>query len=587
MKLHWNFHSLFVKLLAVFIALGVLPLLLVNQIWFHNTSQILSRNELQNSENLLDQISVRLENAINGINVNTYPFLFGANVLEILDQQPRSQEERLENTQALQTELSQIRGNNTMISTALFMNQDYQLCSREGAQVDYQALQDFPWYQKFRSYGQQEVFTPVYVNDYIDGQGALVIGWLRRLQADTLQSPKFFLVEISYSSITSFFYPVMENSSNRLFLFDDAGNVLFHPEQSHIFSPTQEDGELFRLLKDGEGPFPFTYEGREYSVVVRQMPTTKWRLAMAIDTQTLLSSTNRSAQQMYLLTLCVLAGVVVCAYFLSHRITRPIYQLAEAMRRVEANQLDTVVPPPRGRDEVSVLAGGFNNMLSHIRRLLEDVRREEERKRAAELKMLQAQINPHFLYNVLNVIRWRAMMHNEMGISRMVISLIRLLEFSGKRTEEFVTVARELEHAKSYVELIQCQYADRFTVEYQVPPEAEGCYMIKFILQPLIENSIFHGLIPMEESGRLLVSVRPGGERLFFSVQDNGMGMKLPEGRFDRAFRGLGMANVDERLRLYYGEDAGLRVESRPGQGTRVEFSIPRQEQPPRQEEKE
>mgnify|MGYP005771678093 FL=1 len=111
--------------------------------------------------------------------------------------------------------------------------------------------------------------------------------------------------------------------------------------------------------------------------------------------------------------------------------------------------------------------------------------------------------------------------------------------------------------------------------------------MIKFILQPLIENSIFHGLIPMEESGRLLVSVRPGGERLFFSVQDNGMGMKLPEGRFDRAFRGLGMANVDERLRLYYGEDAGLRVESRPGQGTRVEFSIPRQEQPPRQEEKE
>ena len=587
MKLHWNFHSLFVKLLAVFIALGVLPLLLVNQIWVHNTSQILSRNELQNSENLLDQISVRLENAINGINVNTYPFLFGANVLEILDQQPRSQEERLENTQALQTELSQIRGNNTMISTALFMNQDYQLCSREGAQVDYQALQDFPWYQKFRSYGQKEVFTPVYVNDYIDGRGALVIGWLRRLQADTLQSPKFFLVEISYSSITSFFYPVMENSSNRLFLFDDAGNVLFHPEQSHIFSPTQEDGELFRLLKDGEGPFPFTYEGREYSVVVRQMPTTKWRLAMAIDTQTLLSSTNRSAQQMYLLTLCVLAGVVVCAYFLSHRITRPIYQLAEAMRRVEANQLDTVVPPPRGRDEVSVLAGGFNNMLSHIRRLLEDVRREEERKRAAELKMLQAQINPHFLYNVLNVIRWRAMMHNEMGISRMVISLIRLLEFSGKRTEEFVTVARELEHAKSYVELIQCQYADRFTVEYQVPPEAEGCYMIKFILQPLIENSIFHGLIPMEESGRLLVSVRPGGERLFFSVQDNGMGMKLPEGRFDRAFRGLGMANVDERLRLYYGEDAGLRVESRPGQGTRVEFSIPRQEQPPRQEEKE
>lgn len=585
LKLTWNMHSLFVKILAVFIALGLLPLLFVNQIWYHNTSWILYQNELESADNLLEQIAVRMENAFNGINVNTYSFLFGKNVQKILENVPATQEQLERNTQVLQSELSQIRENNTMISTALFLSDDYQLCSKETAQVDYDALRDYPWFQRFTNYGKQEMFTPVYVNDYIDQGGTLVIGWLRRLRTDSLQSPQNFLVEISYSSITAFLHPVMENSNNKIFLFDSYGNVLFHPDQGHIFSPTQEDAELYSSLEANEEPFSFTYEGRQYSVTQRTLSTTKWRLVMAIDTQTLLSSTDLSARQVYLLTICVLCGVVICAYFLSRRITRPIFQLSEAMKRVEANQLDVTLPTLRGRDEVSVLAGGFNNMLSHIRRLLADVRREESHKRAAEMKMLQAQINPHFLYNTLNVIRWRAVMHNEQTISKMIISLIRLLEFSGKKTDEFVTVEKELEHAKSYVELILCQYADKFSVEYDVSREALPCYTIKFILQPLIENSIFHGLIPMEEKGLLQVSIQPCAERLHFTVRDNGMGMEMPEGSFDKAFRGLGLANVNERLRLYYGEGAGLQIRSKPGCGTQIDFEIPKMDCPPEQEE--
>lgn len=508
-----------------------------------------------------------------------------APVQEILENVPNTEEEREKNRRVLQAELSQIRENNTMISTALFLDDEYQLCSKESAQVDYDVLQSYPWFQRFRNYGKQEMFTPVYVNDYIDQGGTLVIGWLRRLRTDSLKSPQNFLVEISYSSITSFLYPVMENSNNKIFLFDSYGNVLFHPDQSHIFSPTQEDKELFECLQGDEQPFSFSYEGRQYSVTERRLSTTKWYLVMAIDTQTLLSSTDMSARQVYMLTICVLSGVVICAYFLSRRITRPIFQLSEAMKCVEANRLDVTLPPLRGRDEVSILTGGFNNMLSHIRRLLADIRREEQQKRVTEMKMLQAQINPHFLYNTLNVIRWRAVMHNEQTISRMIISLIRLLEFSGKKTDEFVTVEKELEHAKSYVELILCQYADKFSVEYDVSPEVLGCYTIKFILQPLVENSIFHGLIPMEENGLLQVSIRLVGKKLHFTVRDNGMGMEMPPESFDKAFRGLGLTNVNERLKLYYGESSGLQIKSKPGQGTQIDFEIPRMDNPPEQEE--
>lgn len=585
MRIPWNIHSLFVKILVVFIALVLIPLLFVNQIWYHNTSRILYENELESSNNLLEQIAVRLENAFNGININTYSFLFGKDVQEILENVPDTEEEREKNRRVLQAELLQIRENNTMISTALFLDDEYQLCSKESAQVDYDVLQSYPWFQRFRNYGKQEMFSPVYVNDYIDQGGTLVIGWLRRLRTDSLKSPQNFLVEISYSSITSFLYPVMENSNNKIFLFDSYGNVLFHPDQSHIFSPTQEDKELFECLQGEEQPFSFSYEGRQYSVTERRLSTTKWYLVMAIDTQTLLFSTDMSARQVYLLTICVLGGVVICAYFLSRRITRPIFQLSEAMKCVEANRLDVTLPPLRGRDEVSILAGGFNNMLSHIRRLLADIRRAEQQKRVTEMKMLQAQINPHFLYNTLNVIRWRAVMHNEQTISRMIISLIRLLEFSGKKTDEFVTVEKELEHAKSYVELILCQYADKFSVEYDVSPEVLGCYTIKFILQPLVENSIFHGLIPMEENGLLQVSIRLVGKKLHFTVRDNGMGMEMPPESFDKAFRGLGLTNVNERLKLYYGESSGLQIKSKPGQGTQIDFEIPRMDNPPEQEE--
>lgn len=163
MRIPWNIHSLFVKILVVFIALVLIPLLFVNQIWYHNTSRILYENELESSNNLLEQIAVRLENAFNGININTYSFLFGKNVQEILENVPNTEEEREKNRRVLQAELSQIRENNTMISTALFLDDEYQLCSKESAQVDYDVLQSYPWFQRFRNYGKQEMFMSMII----------------------------------------------------------------------------------------------------------------------------------------------------------------------------------------------------------------------------------------------------------------------------------------------------------------------------------------------------------------------------------------------------------------------------------------
>lgn len=570
-----NFHSLFVRLLAAFTLLGLVPLIFVNQLWYHNTRGIVYQNELDNSANLLNQLNIRLENALNTINVNTYPFLFDSHFQEVLSIAPVSEGVRTHNEAVLKDSLMQIRENNSMISSVSYIGPYYQVCSVDSA-VDFERFRCQDWYQHFLEYGKKEFFSPVYINDYIERRGTCVIGWIRRLSIEGgIQPPSSLLVEISHSSIASFLQPAMEGTDNRIFIFDSSGNLIFHPEEEHLFSPSAEDRRLFEALSSGNSSFRFRYEGNPYIVTAARMATTDWYLVIAADTATLLSATRAASHQVTMITVLVLICLVLCAWLISRHITRPVFQLAAAMKQVEDNRLDITLPPLRGYEEISVLSNGFNNMLAHIRRLLSDIRKEEEEKREAELKMLQAQINPHFLYNVLNVIRWRAVMHNEQVISKMVLSLIRLLEFSGQKTDEFVTIEKELGHAKSYVELIQYQYGDKFSVDYQISSSVLPCYTIKFILQPLIENAIFHGLIPMEEVGQLYVSIQPSGDKIHFVICDNGVGMELSGEGHTPAFRGLGLSNVHERLCRYFGKEAGLRIQSRINGGTRIDFEIP------------
>lgn len=570
-----NFHTLFARLLTAFALLGLVPLFFVNQLWYHNTRSIVYQNELDSSISLLNQLNIRLENALNTINVNTYPFIFDSHLQEVLNIAPVSEAVRMHNESVLKDSLVQIRENNSMISSVSYIGPYYQVCSVNSA-IDFGKFRQQDWYQHFLEYGKKEFFSPVYVNDYIERRGTHVIGWIRRLSAGSgVQQPSSLLVEISHSSIASFLQPAIEGNSNRVFIFDSNGNPIFHPDENHPLISSDEDRRLFERISSGSSSFDFRYEGKPYIVTVSRMATTDWYLAIAVDTATLLSSTRAASHQVTMITLLVLAGLIFCAWMISRLITRPVFQLASAMKQVEDNRLDITLPPLRGYEEISVLSNGFNNMLAHIRRLLTDIRKEEEEKREAELKMLQAQINPHFLYNTLNVIRWRAVMHNEQIISKMVLSLIRLLEFSGQKTAEFVTIEKEVEHAKSYVELIQYQYGDKFTVDYQISSQLLSCYTIKFILQPLIENAIFHGLIPMEDIGQLYVSIQPDADKIHFTIYDNGVGMEFPKGGYTPAFRGLGLSNVNERLCRHFGKEAGLRIQSRINEGTRIDFEIP------------
>ena len=385
---------------------------------------------------------------------------------------PADEQTRIKNENHIRDIFRQMKKNTTMICSVEFVGRYYDISSEtDRSKVDFEQLRQYDWYRELSDY-YMDLVTPVYKNDYIEKYNTRVIGWARKITgSDTSNTIGTFLIEISYPNIEKVMREAMEKSGNRILVFDKKGNLYFHPDSSRDKISSESGGEaLLQKVKAGEDVFLFEENGTEYACLVERSATSGWYIMMMVNRQELLDSTRASVRQSLLLTLFIALFSFVVAYMLSRYITRPIHQLADTMKLVENNQLDVAVPVNESVAEVKILSRGFNKMLSHIRDLIEDIRHEEQEKNAIEIKMLQAQINPHFLYNVLNVIRWKATMHGEDTISQMLLSLIRLLEFSGKKTDTYVTVEKELEHATSYMSLIQYQYQDDFEVIYDIDP---------------------------------------------------------------------------------------------------------------------
>ena len=569
--------ALFFKIWLSIVLISILLFAAMNLIWYKNTSDIIYRNEMQSASSLLYQLNMRIENIFNSININSYSFLFDSDVRNMLSVPPRDEDTRRANEQYIRDIFRQMKKNTTMICSLEFVGRYYDISSEtDRSAVDFDRLRQYDWYREFSDY-YVDLVTPVYRNQYIEKYNTRVIGWARKISgSETNNTIGTFLIEISYPGIENVMREAMEKSGNRILVFDKRGNLFFHPGGSgDITVSGGETAALMQRVKSGEDAFLFEEQGTEYACLVERSAASGWYIVMMVNRQELLDSTRASVRQSLLLTLFIVLLSFAVAYMLSRYITRPIHQLADTMKLVENNRLDVAVPVDGSVAEAEILSRGFNKMLSHIRNLIGDIRREEQEKNAIEIKMLQAQINPHFLYNILNVIRWKAAMHGEETISSMLLSLIRLLEFSGKKTDVFVTIEKELEHAASYISLIQYQYEDDFEVVYDVDPDALPCYTVKFILQPLLENAVFHGIEPLEDKGRIGLSIHRRKDGISFTIEDNGVGMPEEVQHDVSAFRGLGLFNVSERLKKHYGEGSALHIESQEGVGTRISFTIP------------
>ncbi|WP_232697595.1 sensor histidine kinase [Brevibacillus daliensis] len=307
-----------------------------------------------------------------------------------------------------------------------------------------------------------------------------------------------------------------------------------------------------------------------------------WLLCMMIDNDKIHAETNYITNLIVIVCLLLIVASVGLAIFVSGSITRPIERLKRHMLEVSAGNLDAVYKKSDGEDEISVLGSVFNNMLGDIKKLIRQVYQIQGQKRRAELRVLQSQINPHFLYNTLDTIQWKALSYNAYEVADMIQLLSKLFRTSLNNGKEYITVEEEIAHVSTYLEIQKIRYKEKAYYEINVEPSITNYLMPKLIIQPLVENAIYHGMKPKKQPGKIEIKVWQQSEHLYLSVQDDGVG--IPEQRLEQIRDNLkhsvesdhyGLYNINERLTLAYGEQYGITLNSQPGIGTIVQIKIP------------
>ncbi len=286
---------------------------------------------------------------------------------------------------------------------------------------------------------------------------------------------------------------------------------------------------------------------------------------------------------MILLLAALTAFVAIIETRISRSISGPILGLSQVTHEIAQGDF-SVRADEKGDRELGTLAASVNNMAEHLSVMVMQIREDERKMRKAELRLLQEQINPHFLYNTLDAIVWMIEDGKSEQAENMVVSLSTFFRTVLSRGREFISIREEVQHIRSYLEIQKARYQDILSYEIQVAPELYPYETLKMTLQPLVENALYHGVKNKRSGGLIRISGERDGKLIRFKVEDDGIGMNAEalthlQEEIRRPCKetdtGFGMANVNERIRMNFGADYGLMIESEEGKGTRVWVTIP------------
>lgn len=321
-------------------------------------------------------------------------------------------------------------------------------------------------------------------------------------------------------------------------------------------------------------------------VIVNQLPSNGWKLISFTSNRRLFHRIRFIFFFFLFFTLISLLFIILIVLPIMLRITRPITELTEAMKKVAAGNLDVVLDIASG-DELESMAQGFNQMVIDLKAYLAEKVKYEKNQRKMEFDILLSQINPHFIYNILNTVIYMARKQRNYDIVNLVYSFIRILQDGIKVGGEGLqtTVKQEIEIVNHYVQIQQYRYRDRFEVRWNVDESLLDCLIPKTLIQPLVENALFHGICPKEGAGVISITVFQENNDLVIMVEDDGVGMD--EEMIDQLLNGgsiyepgsrlrsIGITNIRDRIRYMYGDTYGLKIESIIKGGTKVKVTIP------------
>ena len=419
------------------------------------------------------------------------------------------------------------------------------------------------------------------------GQGDFVISYSTIISYGDINrkaSSAVLLIDLNFNAVEELSESAHLSQTGYIYIISNDGDIVYHPME-RLIDEGVLDEDLRSVSEHVFGSYISEFEGRERLTIIQTVEQTRWRIVGIAFMDELLEPLKPFRITLISLMIIFILIAILLSRTIAMHITKPLRALELSMRDVQKGNFNVKAPEGESK-EVESLSHSFQVMVKRIEDLMIEVRKTEEVKRQRELDALQAKINPHFLYNTLDSVVWMAETGNNQGVVKMVTALASLFRISIAKGHDTITLKEELAHVESYLNIQSMRYKDKFRFEIILPQELENAPTIKLIVQPIVENSIYHGIKYLQEEGLIRIEAKDTGDgKIWIIVSDNGVGMapdmlstlldKESERNHSKEGNGIGLINIDERIKLSYGDEYGLSIESELDEGTTVTITIP------------
>lgn len=573
------------KLIILFLILTIIPFSVLGFLSYSKSSRVITSEVLGNSNQIVKQISDKIDYNMKELDKNTLLFVWNDRIQSILSS--HFSQETLQKRKSNQMELESAM--QTFLNTRLEIESVY-IYRYDG---DEYYIDNSIYNQEVRKRiimkrseltSEAEKFNGK--NDWItlNLDKELLTG--TRIIYDTINLNELGLLVINIQEkYVRDLYSGVKLSPNSFFIIrSKSGDIV-------STNSTLDSGKLTNIIDAMHSSTANSFTAMtsstsagDYFIVNKPADFTGWDVYGVIPRSELLGGITQIGSNIFFTVVVCSVVSVLLLVLLSSYILGPIKRIMKLMKRVEQEDF-SVKAEPESMDELGELTLVFNKMIEKIRYLIEQVYKQQIVKKEAEFKFLQAQINPHFLYNTLDSINWIAKINGVEEISKMVVALGQLMRISISKGKGILTLEQELEYINSYLIIQSMRYRDKFKVDLSVDPDAKKCIIPKMILQPIVENALVHGI--EKKIGKGLLSIKAGIESgsLLINVSDDGQGMDRemceeilkfddlePD---DEMHMGIGVSNVNRRIKMIYGQDYGIKIVSEKGRGTDVQVMLP------------
>lgn len=566
------------KILFAIILLVFIPVILMGIVTYANFSSAMEKKSSSFYWISLLETDRKLKFALSEISSIT-----NSKITQSVVQQSLKQT-NFEITYDRKQELNSLLIDHPMITSFSFYSKDRLIYQYNGS-ISFKDLKQQSWFSAMESAEGRPVWSGPGENGSELSDNPVLVHARVIKDYHSLEDIGYLVVKVRPDLLDQIFWEAATLKKGDILLVNKLGNIVFNKSGKHIGQRT-DFPFLHNDYSNEHGYYIDTYHGEKSLITFLPSHNTAWYL-VAITPMDLISSESVSIRNIAIIlsTVSLLSAFLFDRYFV-RRLVQSINSAVNGMKRVKQGIFTPITIRYHADDESDLLIDGFNRMSSQINELIVQVETEQGRKKEAEMQALMAQINPHFIYNSLESINSMAVLQGNKDISKMVVSLGKLLRISISQNQELIPLQMEFEHVRHYLDIQKFRFEEQFSYMIDLPEGIKTFMTQKLIVQPIVENALYHAIEQMEDPGVIEISAHDIGADIIIIVKDNGPGFDLTrmmtlwnqEGMNLRKYSdsGVGLKNVHERLNIRFGTPYGIFVCSSPGFGSTIRIRIPK-----------